>query len=827
VDVTALVESRRNGENGRRHQSFFHWSSIKMRVFFHGCALMALIVTSAARLSATTIRGSGPDSPGHALAVDFTGTVTDTATGQPLPAAEVSVSSQGGKVVANTTTDAFGRYTIHNVGTGSYAVVVHFIGFKPVTRRVTVSATDATTKRLDFALKPVVSMLEAVQVTASTPVAVETRTGDQVFQASETHLAPVVTTQQILQQSIVGAARAPTGEVHIRGQHAEYTYYIDGVPVPSGISGSLNELFDPQVVNQIKFETGGWDAEYGNKNTAIVNITTRVPAGGFHLNAGSYAGAFDGSTTVGPKNLNGQSLSLSNNRGPWGFFVSGSRQYSDMRREPVVFDTSGSKVINFHNSGHDEFGFAKVQYTPSTSDVFSLDANLSQTHFQVPFDSSGNVFQDDHQRDVNSFVNLGWHHQFGGGAAEQSSGEFFGGVFFRHGGLTYTPNSQDEPQFVFFPDTTAFNLTENRNFNTYGAKLDYTIKPANELEFKVGTQASGTTGHEDFSTISPTGRTGPASNSGLNGSDVGVYAQTAYSPTEWAEIRTGVRYDAHTAPFAGTETQVSPRIRLNLRPSQTTTLYAYYGRLFMPTNVEDLRAITSVAQQGVATTPTLPERDNFYEAGLIQRIPAADLSFKGAYFYKVSEPGIDDNTVPGSNIVTSVNIAKVKVTGLEGVLEYRPNGPFSAYANAALTHAYGVGPITGGFFPEDTPQGFFDLDHDQRLSLAASGTYSPSHFFLTATGIYGSGLTNGVDPADCNCSFGTGLFDFNQGIHVDPSAILNLSAGYSFAAVGTLLQPQIYVENALNKKYLLKGAFFSGAAVGRPRSIQIRLNLSY
>jgi outer membrane receptor protein involved in Fe transport len=229
----------------------------------------------------------------------------------------------------------------------------------------------------------------------------------------------------------------------------------------------------------------------------------------------------------------------------------------------------------------------------------------------------------------------------------------------------------------------------------------------------------------------------------------------------------------------------------------------------------------------VVTTPTLPERDNFYEAGLIQRIPLADLSFKGAYFYKVSTPGIDDNTVPGSNIVTSVNIAKVKVTGFEGVLEYRPNGPFSAYANAALTHAYGVGPITGGFFPEDTPQGFFDLDHDQRLSVAASGTYSPSHFFLTATGIYGSGLTNGVDPADCNCSFGTGLFDFNQGIHVDPSAILNLSAGYSFAAVGTLLQPQIYVENALNKKYLLKGAFFSGAAVGRPRSIQIRLNLSY
>src|SRR5205085_1979025 len=117
----------------------------------------------------------------------------------------------------------------------------------------------------------------------------------------------------------------------------------------------------------------------------------------------------------------------------------------------------------------------------------------------------------------------------------------------------------------------------------------------------------------------------------------------------------------------------------NLRPSETTTLYGYYGRLFMPTNVEDLRAITSVAQQGVATTPTLPEKDHFFETGVIQRFPAVDVSFKGAFYYKVSEPGIDDNTVPGSNIVTSVNIGRVEVTGLEGVLEYRPNGPFSAY----------------------------------------------------------------------------------------------------------------------------------------------------
>ncbi len=108
--------------------------------------------------------------------------------------------------------------------------------------------------------------------------AVDTRTGDQVFKQDEFQGSPTLTTSQIVQQAIAGAARAPTGEVHIRGQHAEYTYYIDGVPVPPGISGSLNELFDPTIADQINFQTGSWDAEYGGRNVAVINVTTRIPS---------------------------------------------------------------------------------------------------------------------------------------------------------------------------------------------------------------------------------------------------------------------------------------------------------------------------------------------------------------------------------------------------------------------------------------------------------------------------------------------------------------------------------------------------------------------
>ena len=53
----------------------------------------------------------------------------------------------------------------------------------------------------------------------------------------------------------------------------------------------------------------------------------------------------------------------------------------------------------------------------------------------------------------------------------------------------------------------------------------------------------------------------------------------------------------------------------------------------------------------------------------------------------------------------------------------------------------------------------------------------------------------------------------------------NLSAGYSFLAGSTLIRPELFVDNLLDNHYLLKGAFFSGASVGRPRTIQFRLNL--
>jgi len=786
-----------------------------------------LTVASAALLAGTptsAIASRAPSTP----AGDITGAVSDSASGKPLAGADVLLF-RSGQVVARTSTDAFGRYTIHNLPAGSYELEVRLIGFRPVTKQLEVGAGGAGVD-LAFQLAPAPIELKAVEVSGA-PVAVDTRTGNQVFKQDEFQGSPTLTTSQIVQQAIAGAARAPTGEVHIRGQHAEYTYFVDGVPVPPGISGSLNELFDPSIVNQIDFQTGGWDAEYGLRNAAIVNVRTRIPAGPFHADASAYGGNFAS---------NGQTINLSGNAGKWGFFASGTRQATDLRREPVVADTDAAgnitEVRNYSNHGDDLFGFGKAQFTPSDHDVLNLAVNWSRSRFETPFDSAAAII-DDQQQDVNGFVNLGWQHRVATGRTAGS--EIFAAAFYRHGSLSYVPGPNDEPSFTFAPDTTAYNISEDRSFDLVGLKFDYLLRLSEQVAFKAGTLSSLVRGHENFQSFTGAGVPGPASDSPLNGNDVALYAETQLAPSEQWELRAGIRYDNHHFPISATEhanaDQFSPRVRLSFFPTPATTIWAYYGRLFVPTNTEDLRAITSAAQSGAAAEPTLPERDHFFELGLTHRFPIGIVAKLSAY-HKRSSPGIDDTQVPGTAITTDVNIEQVRVTGLETVIEVRPQGPITGFLNLAIAHAYGYGAVTGGFFTVTPPAQTFDLDHDQRLSATAGVVYSAHNLLVTTTGIYGSGLTNGVTPNTPGVPLfdptlpptgplGTGLFDFNKEFKVDPSFILNGSVGYTFALAKVLFRPQLFVDNVFNHKYALKGTFFSGASFGRPRTVQFRLNV--
>ncbi len=716
------------------------------------------------------------------------GKITEKADGHPLAYAEVAVM-RGSDVVTGTIADELGNYRIKNIYPGHYTIVAYIVGFrKSQTERELAGGQN----EMDFALEAADISLEGVTVTADSKSNQETTqklsivTNAPVFQTSTYHGSPTSLPSAIIQQSLPGAVQAPTGEVHIRGQHAEYSYNVDGLPIPETQSEGMTELFDPRVIDRISFLVGDLSAEYSDA-LAIIDVRTKIPATPFNASASGYMGSF---------NSSGQSLSLASHTGNFAFFLAGSRKVTDRRIDTPLPDV-------FHDHGQDLFGLGKIQYILSPNDIIALDLDQSSSNFQIPYDSTGGISLDDNQKGTDAFQNLLYRHAFG---SDGSTGEFFFALTHRQGTLNYTPGVNDIPSFYFAGDTTsAYNIKEDRRFDVYGAKTDISMPEGEDVAVKAGASYYYTKGNENFAAFNGA-ILGPQSIQDLQGYDLGAYAQTTYQPLPVFQVDAGIRYDQHYAKGIGTESQVSPKLKLTYIPDLASTVYAYYGRLFVPVFVEQLRQITG--GNGTISQPTRAVRGNYFEVGMTESF-GNSLSAKLLGYYTEENPGMDDNTIPGTNIQTAVNIQKIFVRGAELGLDYHPEGPFTGYFNLAISHAQGVGTTAGGFLPALPPTTTFDLDHDQHITYSLGLNYDESGYFAGLIGSYGSGLTNGETNG-----------------HVNPHLIFDGSLGKTFRLGSLSVKPELFVNNILDHRYLLKGSFFSGASWGMPRSFMLKVAVS-
>jgi hypothetical protein len=728
---------------------------------------------------------AAPTDPSNRASIS--GKITEKADGHPIAYAEVIVLKEN-NVVTGTTTDELGNYEIKNLLPGHYTIQAYILGFKRAQIDTTLSPGHYG---FNFALEASDITLEGVTVTAA---AREQPTGQKLsvvtnaptFQENTYHIAPSSLPSTIIQQSLPGAVQAPTGEVHIRGQHAEYSYSVDGLPVPETQSEGMTELFDPRVIDRISFLVGDLPAEYSDA-LAIIDVRTKIPATPFNANASGYVGSF---------NSSGQSLSFNAHTGDFAYFFALSRKITDRR-----IDTPLPGI--FHDHGEDLFGLGKLQYIISSNDIIALDLDQSGSNFQVPYDSTGAVALNDNQKESDGFQNLIFHHGFG---SDGGSGDFFFALTHRRGTFNYTPGHSDIPSFHFSSDTvTAYNIKEDRSFDVYGAKSDITLPVEDELNLKAGASYYYTDGNENFSAFTNPDNLGPQSVETLQGYDFGAYAQTVYQPLPIFQLDAGVRYDLHYAKGVDDESQVSPKVKFTYIPDLSTTAYVYYGRLFVPVLTEELREITGA--EGNVSQPTEAVRGNYFEAGFTEALTNS-ISTKLAGYYTQESPGMDDNTIPGTSIETAVNIQHIFVRGVELAMDYHPEGPLTGYFNIAVSHAQGDGTTSGGFLPALPPTTVFDLDHDQRITYSIGTNFDQDGYFASLIGSYGSGLTNGDSG------------------HVAPHFILDGSLGKTFR-LGTIeIKPELFVNNILNHEYLLKGTFFSGASWGTPRSFLFKISVN-
>ena len=71
-----------------------------------------------------------------------------------------------------------------------------------------------------------------------------------------------------------GVTNDSYGQLHVRGDHADLQYRINGVIIPESISG-FGQALDTRIIDRLSFLTGALPAQYGYRTAGVVDITTR------------------------------------------------------------------------------------------------------------------------------------------------------------------------------------------------------------------------------------------------------------------------------------------------------------------------------------------------------------------------------------------------------------------------------------------------------------------------------------------------------------------------------------------------------------------------
>ena len=88
-----------------------------------------------------------------------------------------------------------------------------------------------------------------------------------------------------------GVVQDSYGVIHVRNEHANLQYRLNGVIVPESISG-FGTTFDPRIASSINLITGTLPAQYGYRTAGVVNFKTESGLLGNGGEAGIYAGSF-------------------------------------------------------------------------------------------------------------------------------------------------------------------------------------------------------------------------------------------------------------------------------------------------------------------------------------------------------------------------------------------------------------------------------------------------------------------------------------------------------------------------------------------------------
>lgn len=200
------------------------------------------------------------------------GVVTDAASGQTLPGVNIILKG----TYYGAASDIDGNFVITNISEGNYTVEASLIGFKTV-QFTGISIQPNKTTSLDIKLEEtVLTMEQDIVIIGEKPLLdVEETQSRASISKEDIEVAVVENVSDVVSQQ-AGVVKSDNA-IHIRGGRSyENAFLLDGVSVQDPLAGTGFGLqLSANAIEEVEVITGGFNAEYGQATSGIVNVKTR------------------------------------------------------------------------------------------------------------------------------------------------------------------------------------------------------------------------------------------------------------------------------------------------------------------------------------------------------------------------------------------------------------------------------------------------------------------------------------------------------------------------------------------------------------------------
>jgi CarboxypepD_reg-like domain/TonB dependent receptor-like, beta-barrel/TonB-dependent Receptor Plug Domain len=198
------------------------------------------------------------------------GGVIDSDTNEPLTG--VNIYLEGTNIGAATDLD--GIYSIINVQAGTYTLVASYIGYSEKrVKNIKINIDLTTTINIELSEASLTS--ETIVITAPKNIVVKDISNSQsVMQVQEIESLPVTTLNQAL--SIQAGVELTSNGIIIRGGGVNETSLImDGFSLNDERGYNPYPSLSLVSVDEVQVQTGGFNAEYGQARSGLVNVITK------------------------------------------------------------------------------------------------------------------------------------------------------------------------------------------------------------------------------------------------------------------------------------------------------------------------------------------------------------------------------------------------------------------------------------------------------------------------------------------------------------------------------------------------------------------------